>query len=335
MGAGTDRKRLVVMFESPEALSELRQRGILRESTDTQSQNPTFLPQLGAFVVAGDTHLLSIIKTGIAMVVHTLKQLYVVEMNKTQFTWEDLLAQARRIYDALDEDALRLGLFFTTELGMLGGYGMNQEGTTIVQFSINESIVTVRNPEEWLDCELARYTHKADAQQSPGFSGDFVFGSEDDSGQQFQAGFDWNLLHEEIRSIARSRFESGHFADSVEASLKAVNEKVRAIYKAERGEEKDGASLMQDVFSLKNPVLRLGDLETITGKNMQVGYLQIFAGAMTGIRNPKAHGNIEIDADRAGHFLFLASLLMHKIDEAQVVRQSLAGITALPPNTTR
>jgi hypothetical protein len=43
--------------------------------------------------------------------------------------------------------------------------------------------------------------------------------------------------------------------------------------------------------------------------------LQIFARAMTGIRNPKARANAAIDAPRTLHFLFLASLLLFKIDE--------------------
>jgi len=43
--------------------------------------------------------------------------------------------------------------------------------------------------------------------------------------------------------------------------------------------------------------------------------MQIFAGAMTGIRNPKAHANIVIDRNRAIHLLFLASLLFFKLDE--------------------
>jgi len=50
---------------------------------------------------------------------------------------------------------------------------------------------------------------------------------------------------------------------------------------------------------------------------MQQGYLQIFAGTMMAVRNPKAHGFVEIDATRCIHFLFLASLLAHKLDEAQ------------------
>ena len=45
--------------------------------------------------------------------------------------------------------------------------------------------------------------------------------------------------------------------------------------------------------------------------------MEIFAGAMTGIRNPKAHSNIVLDENRAIHLLHLASLLMYKLDEAK------------------
>jgi len=43
--------------------------------------------------------------------------------------------------------------------------------------------------------------------------------------------------------------------------------------------------------------------------------MQIYAGAMIGIRNPKAHANITIDAKRAKHHLHLASLLAYCFDE--------------------
>ena len=44
--------------------------------------------------------------------------------------------------------------------------------------------------------------------------------------------------------------------------------------------------------------------------------MQIFAGAMTGIRNPKAHENQTISKDAAIKRLVFASLLMDKVDEA-------------------
>ena len=43
--------------------------------------------------------------------------------------------------------------------------------------------------------------------------------------------------------------------------------------------------------------------------------MQIMTGAMIGIRNPKAHGNLSPAGSKALHLICLASLLMHKIDE--------------------
>jgi uncharacterized protein (TIGR02391 family) len=123
------------------------------------------------------------------------------------------------------------------------------------------------------------------------------------------------LLHPTIIRIAKSRFDSGHYADAVEAALKEVNDIVRLIVVDKTGRELDGSALMQCALSADKPVIELDDLSTASGRNIQVGYMQIFAGAMTGIRNPKAHANIIITPERAIHFLFLASLLLSKIDE--------------------
>lgn len=73
---------------------------------------------------------------------------------------------------------------------------------------------------------------------------------------------------------------------------------------------------MNTIFSPGNPVLRFEDISTQSGKDVQAGYMQIFAGAMQGIRNPKAHENLYIQKDAAIKRLILASLLMDKVDEA-------------------
>jgi len=137
-----------------------------------------------------------------------------------------------------------------------------------------------------------------------------------DSPVQEAADF-WGSLHPAVVAVARPRFNSGHLADSVEAALKEVNNRVKRIVLEAVGQEFDGAELMRKAFSAKQPVLRLGDLSTSTGRDMQLGYLEIFAGSMIGIRNPKAHDNITIDKRQAIHFLYLASLLMFKVDEAE------------------
>lgn len=134
---------------------------------------------------------------------------------------------------------------------------------------------------------------------------------EDNSSADF-----WSLLHPSIVTVARARFDANQFADAVEAALKEVNSIVKArMRRAGRG-EMDGAQLMNAAFSPNAPVIVLDDLGTESGKQAQQGYMQIFAGAMTGIRNPKAHENISITPERAIHHLFLASLLLSKLDEA-------------------
>jgi uncharacterized protein (TIGR02391 family) len=125
----------------------------------------------------------------------------------------------------------------------------------------------------------------------------------------------WQRLHRTVTHVARSLFESRHYADAVLAGLRELNSKIKSAVKKATGNEFDGADLMQRAFSPNNPVFRLGDLSTEDGKNIQQGYMQIFAGAMTAIRNPKSHSNVTIDADRAIHLLHLASLLHYLFDE--------------------
>ena len=124
----------------------------------------------------------------------------------------------------------------------------------------------------------------------------------------------WPLLHPKVQSAAEERFKTGHYADAVEAALKALNNEVRDIARARGAPEMDGAKLMHTVFSPNKPLIVLGDLSTQTGRDMQQGYMEIFAGAMTAIRNPKAHENVVISPERAIHFLFVASMLWHTLD---------------------
>src|SRR2546428_9063938 len=106
---------------------------------------------------------------------------------------------------------------------------------------------------------------------------------------------DWSLIHPTITAVAEKKFSDGHYADSVESALKEVNKRVKVYVKQKTGKELDGASLMTEAFSLNRPIIVLDDLGTLTGKDIQLGYMRLFEGSMIGIRNPKAHENITID----------------------------------------
>ena len=125
----------------------------------------------------------------------------------------------------------------------------------------------------------------------------------------------WSDIHPKITAVSKSRYESNHYADAVESALKEINSIIKEIAKRKTGSELDGANLMRTAFTPNNPIIVLDDLSTETGRNVQQGYMEIFAGAMTGIRNPKAHDNLNITENRAKHFIYLSSLLMYKVDE--------------------
>jgi uncharacterized protein (TIGR02391 family) len=124
----------------------------------------------------------------------------------------------------------------------------------------------------------------------------------------------WSRLHGSVVRVSRARFEAGHYADAVEAAFKELNSTIKEHVRKATGEEYDGVDLMNRAFSPNNPIIRVADLSTKDGENMQKGYMQIFSGAMSGIRNPKAHSNVTIDEKRAIHHLHVASLLYYVFD---------------------
>jgi len=97
--------------------------------------------------------------------------------------------------------------------------------------------------------------------------------------------------------------------------MKALIVTVKTIYREKANEELDGVALMRKAFSPQRPTIILENQDSQIGRDIQQGYMDLFAGAIAGIRNPKAHDVIEIDEKRAIHHLFLASLLFYKLDE--------------------
>lgn len=139
----------------------------------------------------------------------------------------------------------------------------------------------------------------------------------------------WLLIHPEIIAVTKRRFDAGEYADSAAAGFKHINSVVKDIVKTSTGNEYDGAALMRQAFTPNKPIITIQTLATESGKNVQQGYMDIFAGSMTGIRNPKAHANISIGRERAIHFIFLASLLMDTIDIARNRYRYATGVTLL------
>ena len=124
--------------------------------------------------------------------------------------------------------------------------------------------------------------------------------------------FDQTVTIPALRSASRLLFKDGHYARAVEEAFKCLDNLVK-----EKSELPDahGAGLMRTAFSPQNPILKISDLVSKSQKDEQQGYMYIFAGAMTGIRNPRAHEHELVDdPEVALEMLVMANHLVRKLE---------------------
>ena len=120
----------------------------------------------------------------------------------------------------------------------------------------------------------------------------------------------------EIEAVSRDLFASGHYSLAVQESYKAVEKYVQQK-SASLG--MSGTQLMQNVFSATSPRLYWTDRKTQSEQDEQKGYLQLYAGAMLGIRNPVTHEFGWVDDPLLSLELILfAQHLLRKAKAAQV-----------------
>lgn len=132
----------------------------------------------------------------------------------------------------------------------------------------------------------------------------------------------WSIMHPEIIRVSKMRLDAGLYADAVEAAFKEINLIVKNKCR-DRHQNKDGKGLMTIAFSGNNPILKFKESSTYSNFDIQEGYMHLFAGAMQGIRNPKAHENDIISRNDAFRKLALASMLMYKLDTVLEVDEHL------------
>lgn len=142
--------------------------------------------------------------------------------------------------------------------------------------------------------------------------------------EDFMELYDILVKSELLRNATRKLFLDGHYARAVEESYKCLNN----IVKNKSGLSCDGKDLMNQAFSEKNPILKLNELKTTSHKDEQIGYMLIFGGCMTGIRNPRAHDHKKADSPEAAlEMLVWANHLMRMIDKAKRVRKPRKALT--------
>lgn len=131
-----------------------------------------------------------------------------------------------------------------------------------------------------------------------------------------QSVFYLSKLHPKIRNASGKLFNDKHYSQAIFEAFKLIEN----LVKEKSGKvDLSGKPLMQTVFSANRPILTLNSLSNRYERDEQEGFMDLFTGAMMGIRDPKAHLMIkQKDPKKAFEYLVFASLLVRKIEEAKV-----------------
>ncbi len=137
-----------------------------------------------------------------------------------------------------------------------------------------------------------------------------------ESAQDEESTFDAVVDDDSLIAVSRALFLDGHYASAVFEAYKCLNNFVKV---ASGATNLDGAKLMNHVFSPQDPILVLNDLNSVSKRDEQIGYMQILAGVMIGGRNPRAHEHgVSDDPKSALELLGLANHLMRVVRRVSI-----------------
>ncbi|MFN4353834.1 TIGR02391 family protein [Parvibaculum sp.] len=122
--------------------------------------------------------------------------------------------------------------------------------------------------------------------------------------------FDERNIHPDIAVVSIKLFDDGHYAQATFEAFKYIDNQVKTI----SGIEDTGFNLMMNAFNETGPKIKLTDLGTMSENDEQRGFRYIFAGTMSGIRNPRGHDNRIDPIDLCLDHLSVASVLLRTLE---------------------
>ncbi len=100
-----------------------------------------------------------------------------------------------------------------------------------------------------------------------------------------QAKFKGRRIHPEVLKYCRAELMRDDYFHAVFEASKGLAQRIREM----SGATGDGAALVEQVFSLEQPLLAFNSLRTDTEKSEHKGFAALLKGCFGAVRNPLAH----------------------------------------------
>ena len=123
-------------------------------------------------------------------------------------------------------------------------------------------------------------------------------------------------LHPKVLEYCRAELLQNNSFHAVLEAAKGLARRIQEM----SGSSKDGAALVDEVFSRREPLLAFNELRTKTEISEHRGFAALLRGCFAAIRNPTAHEpkiHWESNDDNAVDYLTLISLLHRKLDDCR------------------
>lgn len=136
-------------------------------------------------------------------------------------------------------------------------------------------------------------------------------------------------VHSDVLTFCREELLKDNYFHAVFEATKSVADKIRI----KSGLLSDGAELVDDVFSLKNPVLALNTLRTETEQSEHRGFANLLKGVFGTFRNVTAHApkiHWTVEEQDALDLLTMVSYLHRRLDRAAKVPPQKSGAPVHP-----
>ncbi|MFP1908136.1 TIGR02391 family protein [Lonsdalea quercina] len=133
----------------------------------------------------------------------------------------------------------------------------------------------------------------------------------------------WRHLNDKLKNRIELYYKNRQYGIAADQGTKIYCEVIREL----SGLNIDGVALVNQVFSKDNPIIKVCDMTTETGKNIQIGQRSLSSGVMEAFRNPAAHTPVDVLVPETFseldclNILSLISYLLERLDSSEVIKK--------------